>query len=386
MLRRYLAGKTASDILEERTFEAFRRLSPELQRVMACTLDSFDSLSSDERNRLFDSDLLGDVGQPNGITKLTEAFDEEVLENIGVQVFDDARCGTEEHPGKVRTPPRGIDEFPPNPVVVCRINGLRTGLYRPQLSEGDLTPDEVQQICRVVIENNQPKQVCEVQRDNCPDDKIGTVCVLVQQVEAGGTVLLEGVNFSSLDTKVRVSTLSGNIVRDVDAHLCGDDETPLMEVVNGTDVLITDFRVHDQLTFRMPEDLPPGRYELQVLVPNEVPDWGSLLSSDALSIDVIPSSTARYEIASETLRCHEETSPASFGSDEVGIKILAVPLFFDLTAGEVQEPNGAEPIRFGDVDSGDELGMDHLLFTHQAADSRCSTVDQGLRDRRRRSL
>jgi hypothetical protein len=365
MLRRYLAGKAAGHILEERTFAMLRRLSPELQRVMACTLDSFDSLSSGERNRLFDSDLLGDVDQPDTITKIREAFTEEILENIGVQVFDDPRCGTEENPGKVRTPPFPGGEFPPNPVVICRINGLRTIVYRPPLSEGDLTPDEVQQICHVVIENNQPKQVCEVQRDNCPDGKIGSVCMRMQQVEAGETVLLEGVNFSSLDTKVRVSDLSVTIVREVDAHVCGDDETPLTEVVNGTNQLITDCRVHDRLTFRMPEDLPSGRYQLQVLVPNEVPGWGPLLQSDGVVIDVIPSSTSRFQIASETLRCHEETSPASFGSDEVGIKIIAVPLFLDLTAGEVQEPNGGEPIRFGNVDSGNERGMDHLLFSHQ---------------------
>lgn len=80
---------------------------------------------------------------------------------------------------------------------------------------------------------------------------------------------------------------------------------------------------------------------------------------------IIPPATARFQIASETLRCRAETSPASFGSDEVGIKILAVSLFPDLTSGEVQEPNGGQPIRFGDVDSGEQRTMDHLLFSHQ---------------------
>ena len=56
---------------------------------------------------------------------------------------------------------------------------------------------------------------------------------------------------------------------------------------------------------------------------------------------------------------------AFFGSDEVGIKILAVPLFPDLTSGEAQAPNGGDPIRFDDVDSGETRGMDHLLFSHQ---------------------
>jgi hypothetical protein len=58
------------------------------------------------------------------------------------------------------------------------------------------------------------------------------------------------------------------IVRDLDAHVCGDDETPLTEVINGTPVPILDCRVHDRLTFRVPDDVPPGLYEFQVMVPN----------------------------------------------------------------------------------------------------------------------
>ena len=79
----------------------------------------------------------------------------------------------------------------------------------------------------------------------------------------------------------------------------------------------------------------------------------------------ITASTARFQIASETLHCVDETSPAFFGSDEVGLKILAVPLFPDLTSGEAQTPNGGDPIRFGDVDSGETRALDHVLFSHQ---------------------
>lgn len=369
MTRRYLAGKTAGNSLEERTFATFRRLSPELQRVMACTVESFDSLSNSERNQLFDSDLLGNIDQPNAVTKLQEAFAQEILENVGVQVLEDPRCGTEEHSGRVRTLPNPGGEFPPAPVVVCRINGLRTGTFRPSLELEDYSPDELQQRCHIVLDGTVPKQVCEVQKGpGCPSHQIGDACLLVQEVAAGETVLLEGVNFSSIDTKVKLSDVATfTIVREVDSSVCGDEETPLTEVINGMNVMITDCRVHDRLTFRIPQDLPPGLYEFQVLVPNtgNVPGWGNVIFSDGNRVVVTPSSTARYQIASETLRCHEETSPASFGSDEVGLKILAVPLFSDLTAGEVQEPNGGEPIRFGDVDSGEQRGMDHLLFSHQ---------------------
>jgi len=80
---------------------------------------------------------------------------------------------------------------------------------------------------------------------------------------------------------------------------------------------------------------------------------------------VIPPSTARFQIASESLFAREETSPSWLGSDEVGIKIFSVPLFPDLTSGPVQEANGGQPIRFDDVDSGETRSMDHLLFSHQ---------------------
>jgi hypothetical protein len=89
------------------------------------------------------------------------------------------------------------------------------------------------------------------------------------------------------------------------------------------------------------------------------------MNSDGHFIAVVPSSSARFQIASETLHCINETGSTSIGSDEVGIKILAVPLFPDLTGGEPQIPNGGEPLRFDNVDSGDTRGMDHLLFSHQ---------------------
>jgi hypothetical protein len=370
LTRRYLAGKVASNALEQRAFATFRGLSPDLRRVLACARDSFDSLSSGERDALFASDVLRNVDQPLEIAQLTQAFAQEIIENIGIQVFDDPLCATEEHPGQVRTPPFPGGEFPPSPVRICRINSLRTGSFLPPLALGDYTPAEIQQRCHVVLEGTVPKLVCEVQQEppQCPGSSVSGTCLRVQEVEAGQSVQLEGVNFSSVDTKVRVTDVATfTVVRDVDAQVCGDDETPLTEIVNGTEVLITDCRVHDRLTFRVPDDLPPGLYEFQVLVPNvvPVPGWGDVLFSDGQRIEVVLPSTARFQIASETLHCKDETSPAFLGSDEVGIKILAVPLFPDLTGGDAQEPNGGEPIRFGDVDSGETRAMDHLLFSHQ---------------------
>ena len=166
------------------------------------------------------------------------------------------------------------------------------------------------------------------------------------------------------------------------AQVCGDDETNLTEVINGVEVPIIDCRVHDRLTFRVPDDVPPGLYDFQVMVPNvaQVPGWGPVLFSNGERIAVVPPSTARFQIVTERLQCPEETAPESLGSDEVGIRILGVPLFPDLTSGAVQQPNGGKPIRLSDVDSGESRTMEHLLFA-SATDCGGYPLDHGLRDR-----
>lgn len=183
-------------------------------------------------------------------------------------------------------------------------------------------------------------------------------------------MLLEGVNFSSVDATVRLfaKDAPGTVLREVPAQVCGDDETPLTERIGNQDRLILDCRVHDRLSFQLPADLAPGVYGFQVAVPNlsTHPGHGPVLLSNVEYIGVATPSSARFEIRSESLYARAETSPASFGSDEVGIRILALPLFPDLSSGEAQLPNGGEPIRFGDVDSGETRAMDHLLFSHQA--------------------
>jgi hypothetical protein len=366
LTRRYLAGKKPANEIEKRAFARFRRLPKELHRVLACALDSFDSVPKGERERLFASGVTENVNRPLDLTQLTQAFAEEIAANVSLQVFGDPDGLIEERPGKVRTPPHPGGEFFGMPLYVYRINGLRTHTFFPPLAAGDYNPDELQQTCHVVLEGTESKQVCEIQTANCPGVALDGACLRLQEVEAGQAVLLEGVNFSSIDAKVRLSDQATHtITREVDAHVRGDEETPLTENINGTEVLITDSRVHDQLSFRVPSDLPPGVYDFIVLVPNvaNVPGWGDILTSDQHFIAVVPPSTARFQIASETLHCKSQTNGEWF-SDEVGIKIFAVPLFPDLTSGPVQEVNGGQPVRFGDVDSGDTRGMDHLLFSH----------------------
>jgi hypothetical protein len=370
MMQRYLAGKAPGNALEESGFATLRSLPKELKRVLSCASDSFDSLTSGERNRLFDAGLLPGIEQPVDLAQLSIAFAQEVADRVGIQAFDDAACAITEHPGKVRVRPfvPGEENFDPL-VRICRVNGLRTGSFAPPLGLGDYLPAETQQRCRVILEGDVPVQVCDVQATDCPGNDLGGVCQRVLEIEAGQGLVVEGVNFSSVNATVRIATRAApqTVLREVPAQVCGDDETPLTERIQEQDRLILDCRVHDRLTFQIPGDLPPGVYSFQVAVPNlsPFPGHGPVLLSNVEYVSVATPSTARFEIRSETLFARAETSPASFGSDEVGIRILSVPLFPDLSSGEAQLPNGGAAIRFTDVDSGETRAMDHLLFSHQ---------------------
>jgi len=372
LTRRFLAGQAPANALEERGFATLRQLPQALRGVLACANDSLGSLDGGERKRLFNVDMLPPIDQPIDLDQLSLAFAQEIADRVGVQAFDSAACATQEHPGKVRVRPYipGEENFDPL-VRICRVNGLRTGAYTPPLAPGAYTPDELQQRCRVVLEGNVPKQVCDVLTADCPGNTLSGACQRVLEVEAGQGLLLEGVNFSSVDATVRIFAREapGTVLREVPAQVCGDDETPLTERIGGQDRLILDCRVHDRLSFQLPGDLPAGVYGFQVAVPNlsDQPGHGPILLSNVEYVAVAVPSTARFEIRSESLYARAETSPASFGSDEVGIRIVGLALLPDLSPGETQQPNGGRPIRFGDVDSGETRAMDHLLFTHQQA-------------------
>jgi hypothetical protein len=114
----------------------------------------------------------------------------------------------------------------------------------------------------------------------------------------------------------------------------GDLDTPVTETVDGESSLIMDCRVHDRLLFQVPADLPAATYSVSVIVPNitGIDFWGDSLSSDPEFIKVVPPSTARFTVASETLHAQDETAPSWAGSDEVGLRFLAVALLADRTA------------------------------------------------------
>jgi hypothetical protein len=361
--RRFVQGRPAANPLEAQVFNVLRSLPPELKGVLSCALGSFDSLSSAERERLFGSALTSDPDVAIDPDTLAEAVGAEIVQRASIGVFGDPNAAEQERPGLIRVFDPTGSELPPNQVRICRINNLRTVHFAPPLSIGEYTPQELEQNCTLSIVDGQIQQNCTVETFPCTGNFFDSdTCMRVVDVETGQSVLLEGVNFFSIDAKVRlVARDQPGIVREVEAHVFGDIDTPREEVVGGA--LISDCRVHDRITFKVPDDLAPGLvYELRVLVPNitGIAALGDHLESDSEFIRAVVPATARFQIASETLFAREETSPESFGSDEVGIKMLAVPLLADGNTGAVQE----NKVRFGDVDTGDRRNMNRVLFAH----------------------
>jgi hypothetical protein len=362
--RRFLLGVEPANTLERTAFRRLSQITPEMREVLACAVSAVDDLPPGLRGELFDTSLLLDPSQPVTPPALVNAWTREMSDRVGDLVFGNPDGLAEERPGQIRLFVPEDDVFP-SPVRICRLNGLRTDSFRPPLDAGDWLPDEVQQICSTQFVGETPQVICEVQTADCPGNSASGVCLRVPEVASGDSVVLEGVNFFSTDTIVRLTAVEPiDSERDVDTHVWGDLDTPVTETVDGQTNLVMDCRVHDRLTFEVPEDLPVGTYQVRVVVPNisGVEFWGESLSSASEYITVIPPPTARFEIFSEQLYAEEETSPAWAGSDEVALKFLAVPIHPDLSLGG---PQSIPTIRLGNVDSDDLRDITRKLFSHQ---------------------
>lgn len=371
--RRFLTGHSPANAFEVSAFEVFRSLSPDVKRIMSCAVTSFDALGRGERDRLFDPTVPTDPEVPLDAEILATALAREITQRAGVEVFGDPNGVEQERPGKNRffkPPPETFDVQ----LRICSVNGLRTGEFEPPLNPGDYTPQELQQRCEVVVTDGTPQVVCEVQTDadDCPGNVLNDAartCLRVPDVRNGDAVVLQGVNFISVNATVRLTAEPpGNLTREVDAHVVGDIETPLSEIVNGVTKPIRDCRVHDRLTFRVPDDLPPGTYTVQIVLPNVsgIPELGDPIVSNPQFVKVVPPETARFTITSETLTARQETSPASFGSDEVRVRVRAYPVTATATELLLGEEQAFDSTEFGDMDSGETRDMTAVLFSHQA--------------------
>jgi hypothetical protein len=367
MTRRFLLGKAAANPLEAAAFATLNRMSRD---ILACTVAAFDAASPGQRNRLFAPSLLLDPDQPLDKATLSTALAKEIAQRAGVLVFGDPQGPEQDRPGRIRVyKPEPEDFF--SQVRICRVNDLRTVNFIPPINIGDYLPAEIQQDCAPQIVNGQTQVVCHVRTTDCPGNALDSVCARVPEVALGDGVVLQGVNFFSVNAKVRFSDKqTGNAVRDVDAHVFGDITTPVTEV-NGA--LINDCRVHDRLTFQMPDDLAPGVYQIQVVVPNitGISEFGSELVSNVEFINAIPLATARFQIITETIRARKETSPDWLGSDEVGLHTLAAAMDLNFQPVDL-DPDPQKTLmeqKFADIqnvdfDTGTQWDITRIVFKH----------------------
>jgi hypothetical protein len=245
--------------LEAEVYALLATTTPAMREVLNCALDALGELPSGQRSELFDASVLTDVTQPVTPDALTSAWIHESVGRAADLLFGDTEGLEEEVPGRIRIyVPNPLDEFPVNPVRICKLNGLRTVHFRPSLGGGDYLPAEVEQNCEIQIVDGEPQVTCQVQTDNCPGHSDAGVCLRVPEIAAGDSVLLEGVNFFSTDTIVRLTSNDPiETTVDLDTHVRGDLDTPVTETVGGETLLIMDCRVQDRLMFQVPADLPP---------------------------------------------------------------------------------------------------------------------------------
>jgi hypothetical protein len=364
-MRRYEQGRSPGNELEASVFEVLSSLPPELQDTLSCALDTFEGLPKSQRDQLFSPGIFAVGDQALSTTVIAELFADELADGVVDAVFDDGSC-TAERPGLAR-PIYSVFNggaflgFLPS---ICRVNGLRTIYFNPNLSPGEYLPEEFEQACTPKVVDGEVELNCVVLTEDCPGHLLGGEgggCLRVPDVRNGESVLLEGINFFNIEGKVRLQAKApGTASAEVDAFVCGDQETLATEEKNGVEVPINDCRVHDRLTFQIPDDLPAGIYEARVVMPNNtgVENTEPVFTSQEVFIRVLPALTSVFQIASEKLVAKAETSPAWFGSDEVGIRILAVPIFANGTLGSMTPIN----FRFGDVDSGEERDMSRVLI------------------------
>ena len=364
LMRRFLLGKTPANPLEAAAFATLGQMSRD---ILSCSVAAFDAVPLRQRTRLFAPSLDLDPDQPLDEATLTAALAEEIKQRIGIQVYDDPKAADDERPGRIRIyEPQGEDFF--SQVRICAINDLRTANFYPPLNAGDYQPGEVQQECEPKIVDGQPQVVCQVQATNCPGHTLpGGACARVVDVALGDSVVLRGVNFFSVDAKVRLADpQTGTTVREVEAHVWGDVDTPVTEVVDGQTVLINDCRVQDRLTFQVPNDLSPGIYTIQVVLPNitGIDVFGTELVSNVEFINVIPAPTSRFQVVIEAIYARKETSPDWLGSDEVGLHTMAFPMDLMFQPIEPMQEQAFQDLQGVEFDTGTGRDVTRIVFQH----------------------
>src|SRR5690606_10577387 len=123
----------------------------------------------------------------------------------------------------------------------------------------------------------------------------------------------------------------------------------------------------DLIFFTIPASLAPGIYEMRVVVPNNSnvtgPGIFDIMYSGYQYIEVLPGNNARYRINGERIYARDETGSTNWGSDEVGLKFISIPVYADLSLGSAI----TRRYRYDDFDTGEIRNIPDVLFSHNKA-------------------
>ena len=196
-----MLGKTPANALETKAFATLGRVSRDL---LSCTVSAFDALPRSQRTRLFAPALLLDPDVPIDPQRLTAALGEEIVQRVGVQVFDDPGA-EEERPGRIRVYEpvgRGLLLSGSHLLGQRSANGNFSRLF-----QSSYLPAEIQHDCAPQIVDGQPQVVCQVRNCRLPGQLSAHRGVGARSRPrhrgVGDSVMLQGVNYFSVDAKVR---------------------------------------------------------------------------------------------------------------------------------------------------------------------------------------
>ena len=319
-----------------------------MKSILSCSVGSFDGITQGERNQLFDPlHPAGSRTCHSTRTTLATALRQgghPARARPGLRTIRalSVRNGPVR---KTASSTRPASESFDIQLRICRLDGLRTNEFSPFLQRRRPTCPPS---CNSTASRRGRRRADAQLRGragNCPGNFLSdTTCLRVPDVNAGDGIVLEGVNFISIDShRPPHPPAPSTVTREVDAFVFGDlGHAAHGEVVDGQTVTIRDCRVHDRITFVVPPDLPPadllrsGRgTQRQAASPSSATRSSRIRSSSGC----VPPPTSASASRARPSGPGGDLRPAWFGSDEVRVRVRAYPItasLTDLTLGDEQ--------------------------------------------------
>lgn len=374
--RRYTLGARPETPLERDLHKRFGAMGPEGQQLIACAARNYTTLRNLGDTNLLSTEVVATDEEPVSHAALARALNHELLSIADAQFGPVSQCAGGERAGAPRAeiivdPDGGIGNVHYAPRI-CELRGIRTADFLPPLTTPELDERVLEAECTItanqradcpVLVVDSPEECPGSPRPYGPASDVRWLCYRVPWVQQGETVSLRGLNFrdTGIQVELRNKTFPGTR-RTIDSFVCGDTVTPATEIVDGGERAILDCRrVEERLSFVVPDDLPPGIYEVRVIVPESNPLLGR--ESSPAYLRVLLPADATYELNADLLECVDPTNWEP-GSDEVSLKFVAVPIGLDSTAGPAQ----ASAFSRGSVDKGDLVAVATKIISVSARD------------------